>query len=418
MLLDTTLLSGSLEETPAQTNVRKKRPVIMQSVGEDFPGSLPADETSGLAVFPAIEEFRFMRAAFEDFAGSLPADEGSPAALLSSVRVLPNVSAQGEDFAGSLPFEDATLEPLLFSKRRIWRTVVPEEFAGSLLADEDGPTLFLSPPRTPPVIAARGEDFAGSLPLEEVSLPPLLIPDRHIWRTVVPEEFAGSLPLEEAHAQVFLFPVVASLPSTIDEEFAGSLPLEEDSAQVSLVVRASPFARSIDEEFAGSMTDEAGVPAILFPLKAMPPVFTQEEDFAGSLPLEESFLTPRIARRSWIGVSQFGEDFVSPPQGQTFLLAMGGARWADDYFFMRGPDAEKYANLTWELGLDDFDAEVTFRQFEQRILSAQHYEAKRAEFTQMTTTFGEEAAARAKLVKQIITVAGVSYVVWRVLMWL
>jgi hypothetical protein len=121
------------------------------------------------------------------------------------------------------------------------------------------------------------------------------------------------------------------------------------------------------------------------------------------------------AAAGWFDFDYLHPPFESTPQEWAFLLTLGGARWADDYFYL----FDQYKDLAWELGFDDYSTRgVTFEQFERKITMRQSAEEKRDEFRQITTVFGQEAQVRAKMIKTAVTIAGVTYVVWRVLMWL
>ncbi|MGC1581031.1 MAG: hypothetical protein WA766_06090 [Candidatus Acidiferrales bacterium] len=99
---------------------------------------------------------------------------------------------------------------------------------------------------------------------------------------------------------------------------------------------------------------------------------------------------------------------VAPPWYST-LLYIGGWEPAPS-------EREMAAGAAWELGLDTYGLAVTFKAFEEKILVAQHDSMKRDEFRQMAATFHAERLEKMKIVKRVITVAGVSYVVWKLVM--
>jgi hypothetical protein len=101
-----------------------------------------------------------------------------------------------------------------------------------------------------------------------------------------------------------------------------------------------------------------------------------------------------------------------PPWFSSLLNTGGGKRTLFD------PELPLDGDIAWELGVDAYSEGVTFEAFEQKILGGQKDEAKRAKFREMIATFGAERAEKMKLVKKVITVAGVSYVVWKILLWL
>jgi hypothetical protein len=110
-----------------------------------------------------------------------------------------------------------------------------------------------------------------------------------------------------------------------------------------------------------------------------------------------------------------------PTPWYSSLLYMGGWDDTSDRFFASSTVASNEeldleAGIAWELGLLPYRRQVSIEQFEERILTAQRDTARRAKFTQMVTFFGEEREAKARLVKRVAAAAGVTYVLWRILL--
>ena len=106
----------------------------------------------------------------------------------------------------------------------------------------------------------------------------------------------------------------------------------------------------------------------------------------------------------------------TPPPWYLSLLYTGGWDPTSDEFFKGDPAL--VANVAWELGADGYGREVTFRSFEGKILAEQRDTEKRAEFRQMAEVYAAEHAAKMKIIKRAITIAGVTYIVWKIVMWL
>jgi hypothetical protein len=382
---------------------------------EEFAGSLPLEEQSAQIVFPFAEALSTFAIREEEFAGSLPLEEPSTLVAASDVVVLSTFES-GEEFGGAHPTEERGTDALIQEDVTVPIFTNDEEFSGSLPLEEQG-GLVATAPDDLVLQFENGEEFGGAHPTEERGTD-LLILDAVAAPTFESgEEFNGSLPLEEATSppQVFVddvFPL--TLPQ--HEDFAGSLPLEESAPFVLTLSDGVTWIVNPPEEFAGSaVTEEVAAPMFLAPAESTLLQQNAGEDFVGSTIVEESAIVTVTQMGPWIGLVPVGEEFPFQPAPPPFfrsLLNIGGFTWKDDYFF------EDYNNLMWELGFDDYSERVTFAQFERKIISAQHAEEKRAEFTQMTTVFGQEAAIRSRLVKQVLTIAGVTYVVWRVLAWL
>jgi hypothetical protein len=83
-------------------------------------------------------------------------------------------------------------------------------------------------------------------------------------------------------------------------------------------------------------------------------------------------------------------------------------------------DRELEARVAWELGIEPYSRQVTFKDFESKILEAQRAVEKRAEFSQTMATISAESAEERQmaLIKRTITLAGVTYIVWKVIVWL
>jgi hypothetical protein len=110
-------------------------------------------------------------------------------------------------------------------------------------------------------------------------------------------------------------------------------------------------------------------------------------------------------------------DYIPMPTGP------GPIPWYSSLLYTGGWEEESAmdpldAGVSWELGLGPYEDGVSFQAFEQKILEAQQDETRRDEFRQMAKVFGEEHAEKMKLVRRAVTIAGVTYVVWRLIMWL
>jgi hypothetical protein len=85
------------------------------------------------------------------------------------------------------------------------------------------------------------------------------------------------------------------------------------------------------------------------------------------------------------------------------------------------PDPELEARVAEELGMGAYGRQVSFKDFEDKILSAQRALVRREEFRQTVETIAAESAEERRmqlLVRRTITVAGVTYFVWKIAMWL
>ena len=102
----------------------------------------------------------------------------------------------------------------------------------------------------------------------------------------------------------------------------------------------------------------------------------------------------------------------TPPPWYWTLLYQGGWDETSDKFFGMY-DTALAAGVAWELGLGEYEAGVTFAAFEEKILAAERDDKKRDEFRQMIATFKAERLEKMKIVKRVVTVAGVMYVVWK-----
>jgi hypothetical protein len=452
--------AGSLpaDEAPGAVGAIVEQASLAVSIGEDFAGSLPGEEVSTAA---AVVEFVSVTlgaplVAAEDFAGSVPFDELAAFVFVPlTIEIPTGVIVLGEDFAGSLPLEEPAgfvAAPLLDQAGSI--APASEDFAGSLPLEEPAVAVLLMPVEVFSSFSLD-EEFGGAHPTEELASSPttVIVPEFWVAGLVTPEDFAGSLPLEEPAGAVtagtmdlaaaaVLFPLdeefggahpteeaapvvfleLGTVPITIaiGEDFAGSLPLEEPPAAVSFFEESILIAQGArDEEFAGSLPLEE--PCMFFGSAedvARVTTFAIGEEFAGSLPLEETagrWINVRV-EASGLGIYDPSEYLPRPP-GPSFLLSLTGADECDDYFFKDCPE-----EVAWELRIGDFGRQVTFDQFERKILTRQKDEASLAAFHQMIAVFRDEERARIELlktqVKKAITIVGVGYVVWKVLLWL
>ncbi len=101
-----------------------------------------------------------------------------------------------------------------------------------------------------------------------------------------------------------------------------------------------------------------------------------------------------------------------------FVFQMSGADIASDLFFMLDPyyragagEAEKAHR---ELDLGDYGGRVTFEQFEKRIIVGMEEEQDARDFMKLQEAFDElERMELAERIRKAATVAGITYVVWR-----
>ena len=100
---------------------------------------------------------------------------------------------------------------------------------------------------------------------------------------------------------------------------------------------------------------------------------------------------------------------TSEPPWYSSLLYVGGWEPAPS-------EVDAARGAAWELGLDDYTLEVTFKAFEEKILTAQRDERKRDEFRQMAVTFHAERLEKMKIVRRAVTIAGVTYIIWKLAM--
>ena len=314
-----TYTQGSFEESPSGLWV----PVddaftIPTSQGEDLgvSGALtPVFEETAATAAVRVDVPALLSPSPEDFAGSLPLIEPS-AWTASAIDWPPIVIATQEDFGGVHPTEETSTAPVIPDVLVTAAPSIPEDFAGSVGQLNETPAWIA--PLAPPLafFLSVPEDFAGSLPLEEIAawLAPtdvLAIP-----LASTQEDFGGAHPTEETAAAALVFDVLPSPTPSVQEDFGGSLPLEESSPPALLfeIVTLSPSASP--EDFAGSLPlEEASQAAAVFdtPPLALSP---SPEDFAGSLPLEEGSATafvPEGIVLPWAALS--GEDVPASTLG-------------------------------------------------------------------------------------------------------
>jgi hypothetical protein len=160
------------EEVLGQAQVSSRRKRTLQAFsGEDFGGAHPEEERPTFAsLFPRARKRVSAFFGVEDFAGSLPWEEGLRPLPRARVRhVL--VFGEPEDFAGSLPLEeDGVFRRVPWSLAFVQFEESGEDFAGTLVTDEEGRSAFLVRPRFHPP-ASAGEDSGFSTLGEEESRP-------------------------------------------------------------------------------------------------------------------------------------------------------------------------------------------------------------------------------------------------------
>jgi len=107
------------------------------------------------------------------------------------------------------------------------------------------------------------------------------------------------------------------------------------------------------------------------------------------------------------------------------LLAWHLGGWEEDEVFGKTlfgvPDPDLEARVAEELGIGFYGRQVSFKDFESKILSDQRALVRREEFRQTVETIAAESAEERRmklLVRRTVTIAGVTYVAWKILMWL
>jgi hypothetical protein len=165
-------------------------------------------------------------------------------------------------------------------------------------------------------VAFSGEDFAGSLPLEEAAVACVTgVTGDSAWLPVAssPEERWGPFKLDEQPLQpTWLPPEAQGLFSSIAEDFAGSLPLEEPPTWTWLPFGAEPLPPFFAGEDFGGVHPTEEVTCAWLTWTIDPPALSSPgfEDFAGSLPLEEPAATVARVEDLTVSFGSIGEDFA------------------------------------------------------------------------------------------------------------
>jgi hypothetical protein len=247
----------------------------------------------------------------EDFVP--PTTQGLEEASPTSLTVLDTpitLASASEDFAGSLPVEEIATSVAITDVGALQMSPVTEDFAGSLPIEESvvAQTTDGATTLTPP--SSIAEDFAGSLPVEETAASFALTSDVFLASIQSDEEFAGAHPTEEMSPQLVIFDVVVMPPASIAEDFSGSIPNEEAPTFVLLSNGAIAVAVQSEEEFAGSAPIEESSAWSLTTSEITSIIATYDEEFAGSLPTEEAAAEQRIFVETALSVSSTDEEFA------------------------------------------------------------------------------------------------------------
>jgi hypothetical protein len=155
-----------IEDAFAWTPLAPADVAMLAVSAEDFAGSLPADE-SPVAVFAAPDVAVVALTSAEDFGGAHPTEDGgAPPIVALAPDATWQPSAVGEDFAGSLPLDETgPALPLASADLAAWASFGAEDFAGSLPLDESPGVVALqeAPPVDVAALVSGAEDFAGAL---------------------------------------------------------------------------------------------------------------------------------------------------------------------------------------------------------------------------------------------------------------
>jgi hypothetical protein len=271
------VVTPSLEETGLPPGLIPNEQLTAISRPEDFAGSLPLEETALPQTFS--EPVWISWSIGEEFGGARPTEEAAfLPALIPSVWL--TTTSAPEDFAGSLPLEEASSPQTI--AQQVWLSwSVSEEIAGAHPTEESGGIFALAETQDRQSQQAATEEFAGSLPLEEVSSQQALTQPVWITWSAGEEEFGSAHPAEDFGAFVFTrVDLPIQFQSSTEDVFSGSLPLEEPSN-----------AQSIAE--------------------AIWITWLASEEFSGSLPLEEASSPQTIIEQGWVSWSVSGEEFGS-----------------------------------------------------------------------------------------------------------
>jgi hypothetical protein len=221
-------------------------PLLYSGAGERLEESSGPQTTAGSVDWPI-----FSTAVGEDFAGSLPLEEPPGVTLQLQADALQSFASIAEEFGLPHPIEDGAAATWLLADAFVWSTSVAEDFAGSLPLEEPPGATWASAPDNL-LAAISAEDFAGSLPLEEPAALTAFVSVDLLPSSASPgEEFGLPHPIEENTPAQFAVSDPAWVgPPIAPEDFAGSLPLEECSIPVVLFgVDAAPLSLFSDETF-------------------------------------------------------------------------------------------------------------------------------------------------------------------------
>jgi hypothetical protein len=365
LALQTPPVATGLEENPSYVApLFLAAAVLLGSVGEDLPASAAAlEESSAAAVVVVAAAPVAISDAGEETGLPHPSEESGLAQTIGPLLVAGEPS-RSEDFAGSLPLEE-TISPWTPSATAVWLTVAVdgEEFGLPHPSEETSTDIVIA--RALPLSSEpRDEEFVAPIPtvVEEDSLFVATEgPAADLIRTSPSEDFAGSLPAEEVADEaaqfVFIAPQIPLTPIVVPEEFGLPHPSEETASDVVLSAWAGgPVPPPPDEEFAGSLPAEEAPDETTAFVAAPPelpwPQATSVEDFAGSLPLEEAghvlTLTEPIAAPLSFQDEEFGLPHPVEEDGAVLILPVAGT------LSLAPPDEEFAGSLPAEEGHEEW----------------------------------------------------------------